>query len=97
MKTLLILALLIALAAAAFFTKPTQADFKQYIQQQQDQGLSLKGIVGSLETNRYLNSVVFHNRILWVTVTKDGQPQYLGVFGHWFKQTPTAGQSAGTP
>lgn len=92
MKTLLILVLLIALAAAAFLTKPTQADFKTYIQQGQSNMLSLKGIVNNLETSSYLNSLDFHDRILWTTVTQAGQTQYIGAFGHWFKQSAAAAQ-----
>jgi len=96
MKTLLILILILALAAVAVFTRPSQANFESYFRQQQQAGttdLSLKGIVKDYEVDSYLKSVTFHNRLLFVTVEKDGQRQYTGVFGHWFKAKPAQATS----
>ena len=96
MKTLLILVLVIALGAGAFMSKPTQADFQTFIRQQQGQtgGLSLKGILKDFEFDSYVKTLVFHDRVFWVTVEKDGQKLYVGAFTHWFKQSAPAPASS---
>jgi len=91
-KSILILVLLLALAAGAFMTRPSQADFQNYMHQQNSGNgqLSLKGLWNDYELENYLKSVTFHDRVLWVTVEKDGQRQYTGAFGHWFKSSSAA-------
>ena len=91
-KSLIILVLLLALAVVSFMTRPSQADFQNHIRQTQGAGnqLSVKGIWSDYEVESYLKSVTFHDRLLWVTVEKDGQPQYTGAFNHWFKSSTAA-------
>lgn len=86
MKTLLILILSVALAAVAVFTRPSQTDFQRYIRQQgASGGLSLSGVLKEIEMDNYLKSVTFKDHFLYVTVEKNGQRQYTGMFSHWFK------------
>ena len=91
MKKLLILVLALALLAAAFFTRPSHDSFNSYYSAQQSAaasgGLSLKGVFQNLKSGSYLNAVVFHDRLLWTTITEGDQTRYVGAFGHWFKQS----------
>jgi hypothetical protein len=95
---MLILILLVALAVGAFLTRPSQADFQTYIHQQQGGSgqVSLKGLWTDYEMESYLKAVTFHDRLLWTTVEKDGQRQFTGAFGHWFKSN-AASVPAATP
>jgi hypothetical protein len=88
-KSLIILVLLLALAVVSFMTRPSQTDFQNYIRQHQASGnqVSVKGLWNDYEVESYLKSATFHDRLLWVTVEKDGQPQYTGAFNHWFRSS----------
>lgn len=92
MKSAIIFLLLLALGAAAFFTKPSQADFKQYIVNQKtgsDKGL-LKVGWDQLQADQFVNSCTFNNRFFWVDVQKDGKTVYTGAFAHWFNHAQVA-------
>jgi hypothetical protein len=90
-KTILIVLLSLALAAAAFLTRPSEASFRaavrQHIQSQQaDTGLP-KFISDQLvewKTDAYMSQVEYKDRYLFATIEKDGQSLYSGAFGHWF-------------
>jgi hypothetical protein len=92
MKTLLILVLVVALGVGAFWSRPSRADFDAYIRSQpgHSSNVSIAGMITSLETDDYLKSAIYHDRLLWVTVEVNGQRQYVGAFNHWFKSTPPA-------
>ena len=86
MKSILILILSLALASAAFFTRPTRADFKNYIVQQGTKGdgnVFAKGW-DEYQAKNFADNCDFKDRFLWVDVQKDGQSVYTGAFSHWF-------------
>jgi hypothetical protein len=92
MKSLLILVLLVALGAAAFFTRPTEADFQTYYRQQadsKDAGL-LDTLFNPSAPGNYLKQVTYKNYLLFATIEYKGQTQYTGVFSHWFKRAAAA-------
>ncbi len=95
MKTLLILVLLVGLLAAAFFTRPSQADFKRYLtgqlqagggRQTSDVKQDLRGLANNISADAYLRTVTYHDDYLWTTVSQGDKPQYVGAFSHWFKR-----------
>lgn len=92
MKSAIILLLLLALGAAAFFTKPSQDDFKRYIVAQKtgsDKGI-LKVGWDQLQADQYVNACTFNNRFFWIDIQKDGKTVYTGAFAHWFNHAQVA-------
>ena|SRR5690242_20332486 len=89
MKTAIIFLLSVALLAAAFFTKPSEADFKRYIVEKQTQGDSnvLKAGWDQLQAEDFVKECTVSNRILWTDVKKDGKTVYTGAFAHWFNRS----------
>ena len=100
MKTLLILVLAAGLVAAAFFTRPSKADFAAYLKTQAQAGGTgsvkdaLRGLAGTLTADAYLQSITYHDHLLWVTVEQSGQTQYVGAFSHWFQRGSTGSSKA---
>ena len=98
MKTLLILVLGFGLLAAAFFTRPSKADFDAYVKTQVQAGQPagvkgmLRGLASNYSADNYLQNVAYHDHYLWVTVEQNGTSHYLGAFSHWF-QRGSAGAS----
>jgi len=94
MKTMIIFILVLALAAAAFFTRPSEDGFKQYILDQTTSGDSnlIKQIVDEGRAQQFLDECTFHDRLLWVDVQQNGNTIYTGAFSHWFNR----GQIANT-
>jgi hypothetical protein len=86
MKTLIIFVLTIALIAAAFFTRPSQASFKQKVAADMTQGDSnaLKSSWDQFQAEQFANGCEYKDRFLWVDVKKDGKTLYTGAFAHWF-------------
>lgn len=108
MKTFLILILSAALGAAAFFTRPSEADFQEWVASRlpRDQRSLPERIFGLPSTaERYLHGLVFRDRYLWVQVENaEGQIVFTGAFDHWFdrsrvvvahRQSAKAGQDTG--
>lgn len=92
-KTLLILVLSVALLAAAFFTRPSQADFSEYVTKQfgaASSGNTLERIFGKSRAEAFLDDCTFQDRYLWVEVQRDGQTIYTGAFDHWFERDALA-------
>ena len=97
-KSIIILGLVIVLAAGAFLSRPSQADFTNYykttVNPSTSKDSSFKDVLNHLEhdysADSYLKSIVFHDKLLYVTVEKDGQTQYIGAFSHWFRQNGPA-------
>ena len=86
MKTLLILLLSLALAGAAFITKPSKKSFEAYLE---DHGLkdtrsTLEKVVLPSPAQMKMGQYEFKDRVLWVDVRKDGETIYTGAFSHWF-------------
>ena len=100
MKTLLILLLAVGLLAAAFFTRPSRADFDAYMKSQVQAGGSgsvkdsLRGLANNISADSYLRTATYHDRFLWVTVDHDGRTQYVGAFSHWFQRGSTGSSKA---
>jgi hypothetical protein len=93
MKFMLIIVLLIALAAAAFFTRPSQAAFQDYYVAQAtagDSGLLKTTLDKTVATQYAKNAFTFNDHLLYVTVTKDGATVFTGAFGHWFVKDANA-------
>ena len=94
MKTILILVLSAALVASAYFTRPTQADFKEYADKTlfPPSGSVLAQLGRDAKLQSFLNDCHFKDRYLWVEVEKDGKLAYTGAFSHWFDRTGAAGK-----
>ncbi|HEY8668128.1 MAG TPA: hypothetical protein VIL86_15880 [Tepidisphaeraceae bacterium] len=88
MKTSIILVLLVALAAAAFFTRPSETSFKDYIAaQNQSQGAGILKTLGrEWKAQSLLSECKYQDKYLWVEEQVDGKPAYVGAFSHWFKK-----------
>lgn len=89
MKTTLILVLLLALAAAAVFTRPSESSFHRLVEEKTAHragggiaGATLGMLAGDLSASQY----TFQDHFLWVTVKKDGKTRYVGAFAHWFSK-----------
>ncbi len=96
MKSLIILILLIALGAAAFFTRPSEANFADWYRQQQpadEGGNILTKIFNPNSPDKYLKDSTYKNYLLFANIEHDGQTTYTGAFSHWFKRTPPAAPS----
>lgn len=87
MKTLLILILLILLSAAAYFTRPSEADFQAYAKAQigdKPRNFWDKVFNKKPESQVFLEKCEFKDRYLWVVIEKDGAAIFTGAFDHWF-------------
>src|SRR5688572_4402266 len=87
MRTILIILLLLLLAGAAFFTRPSEQDFRAHVKAQiKDKPLGFweKVLNRKAESDQFLDDCAFKDRWLWVQVEKDGQVIFTGVFDHWF-------------
>ena len=87
MKSFIILVLLVALGAAAFFTRPSEANFKEFVVQQSttaDRNFFLERPSTRRAPQRFVDGCTFNDRLLWVSVQKDGKTLYTGAFSHWF-------------
>ena len=83
MKTILLLLLTMALAAAAFFTRPSEADCKAFITNQHGQE-SLAQKIGDLIQHR---NYAVKDKYLWMDIQQDGKTVYTGAFSHFFKRS----------
>lgn len=92
MKTFIILVLSVALLAAAFFTRPSQADFGRYLTDQKTAGQAglVKVGLAQFQADQFAQSCRFNDRLLWVDVQRNGQTVYTGAFGHWFNRATVA-------
>ncbi len=86
MKSFIIFALLAGLGAAAFFTRPSQADFQKFLVTKatnDDHNIFSKGW-DEMRAKGFANSCTYNDRYLWVNVQKNGNTLYTGAFGHFF-------------
>lgn len=96
MKSTLIVVLLIALLGAAFYTRPSEADFTRYFESRQTAGDSnmVKAGWDQLKADQFVKGCTFNDRLLWVDVQKDGRTIYTGAFSHWFSRAQVANDIA---
>jgi len=94
MRSFIILVLLAALAAAMAFTKPNEADFKQYVLQrvQESADNKLEQFTAALQVKGFLDSCTYQNYYLWSTISKDGKVIYVGALSHWFAREDFPGR-----
>lgn len=89
-KSLIILVLLILLSAGAFVSRPKPADFKPFIKQKMEQ--NAKGLGGRLladfRVDNYVDRCTISDRLLWITVERDGKRVYTGAFNRWWGNDP---------
>jgi len=86
MKSFIIFVLLLALGAAAYFTRPSQDDFKRFVVQQKtknDHGFFTKAIDQTV-AQQFADSCTYRDRFLWTDVQRDGKTVFSGAFAHWF-------------
>jgi len=88
MKTVIIIALFLALLAAAFFTRPDQHDFKSFIVKEQTKTDTndFKKAIDQTIAEKYADHCQFKDRLLWVDVQREGRTIYTGAFAHWFNR-----------
>jgi hypothetical protein len=87
MKTALIVILSMALAIGAFLSRPTEADFKDFVAAHAvpEQRPAPQRNARPSRARNPLESAEFCDRILWVEIRdKDGKTLYAGLFSHWW-------------
>lgn len=92
LKTLLIFVLGVGLAAAAVFTRPNEAGFRDYLTGARPRTGSSVDVprpfatpLSESDAERYADACTLTDRILWVDVRgADGKVLYTGAFAHWF-------------
>ena len=91
-KTLLILLLSLALLAAAFFTRPSERDFRELVVDHlgANSGNPVDQIFNRGRAEAFLATCEFKDRYLWVEVRRDGQTEFTGAFAHWFNRAALA-------
>jgi hypothetical protein len=87
-KTLLILVLAIALAAAAFFTRPAPATLKAQVRTDIEASSDnfLEKIAVDLRTRSFMERVQIKDRLLWLDAVREGEVVYTGAFARWFRR-----------
>ena len=85
MKTALIVILSMALAIGAFLSRPTEADFKDFVAAHAPEPRQSQRNVRATRARNPLEGAEFCDRILWVEIhDKDGKTLYAGLFSHWW-------------
>ncbi len=88
-KSLLIIFLSGALAAAAFITRPGKRELMLYLLD--NQGTSATPSQSDFDfAERAARDATFKDRILWTDVERDGKVIYTGLFSHWISRTDSA-------
>src|SRR4051812_982514 len=97
MKTFFISLLTLTLLAAAVFTRPSAASFRDFVTGAESRvapSVALPGPAGGAisgsDAQHYLDGCTVSDRILWVDVSRDGKTIYTGAFGHWFGHAAAA-------
>lgn len=88
-RLILIILLLGALCGAAYFTRPTEADFHAYVKSHiadKPRGFWDKVLDKKTDSEKFLEGCVFKDNWLWVTVEKDGKPVLIGAFDYWIER-----------
>jgi len=94
MKSFIIFLLVLALGAAAFFTRPSQDDFKRYVVQYQtrDDHNVISTAIDKSIAERFADTCTIKDHYLWVNVEKDGKTVFTGAFAHWFSHAAVKDQ-----
>ena len=89
-KSLIILVLAVALSAGAFLSRPKPAEFKPFIKQKIEQDAKSLGgkLMAGFQVDHYVDSCTINDRLLWVSVQRDGKTVYTGAFNHWWGNDP---------
>src|SRR5690554_2603271 len=97
-KSLLILALLIIVAAGSFLSRPDEENFRQYfVCQNQSSGSQLEQFSGNVNLHQYLGDLKYRDRYLWTQVDREGELEYLGLFSRWFHLGDGEVRMSGSP
>jgi hypothetical protein len=100
MKTLIILILVAVLITGLFLSKPSEASFAAYLnsQNQSAQPQTMKDVgkelLGGIIGQAKAATLVYDDHFLWATEDLNGQSQYFGMFGHWWKKSTPATPAA---
>jgi hypothetical protein len=90
MKSFLIVILSLALTTAAFFTRPTEADFREFVADRvpkDRRSLAEKLLRFPSPADQATKEMVFKDRYLWVQVEdKTGKVLYTGAFSYWLER-----------
>ena len=89
MKNILIGMLCLALAIAAFLTRPTEGDFRAFardLAERQKQG-ALGEPGRRAAAGPSLAKAEFKDCWLWVELRVDGKTLFAGVFNHWWDKS----------
>ena len=111
MKSAVIVILSVALSAAAFFTRPTEGDFQEFVAQRvakDRRSLPERILRFPSPTDQATRGMVFKDRFLWSQVEDaEGRVLYTGAFSHWLtrggglperrKARPDAGRKPDQP
>jgi len=86
MKSLLILILFIALVAAAFLSRPSEASFNDKVKKDRESNPSglVARISSDVSADLYAQSFHYNDHYLWTSMDRGGKAVYVGLFGHWF-------------
>jgi hypothetical protein len=89
-KSLIILVLVVVLSAGAFVSRPKPAEFKPFIKQQIEQNAKSFGgrLLADFQVDRYVDISTINDRLLWVSVQREGKTVYTGAFNHWWGNDP---------
>jgi hypothetical protein len=110
MKNFLIIVLSLALAAAAFATRPSEPQFRVYLKggdpasaaaaavaERGTAGQKIFKILGRLGGEEpQARDYTFRDCYLWVDVQREGRTVYVGAFAHYFDVSRFGGGTNGT-
>lgn len=93
-KSLIILVLAVLLCGGAYLSRPSEADFREYLAEHRktNAGNTLSDILGGWRLESELSGSVFKDRYLWVTVEQGGRTAFVGAFSNFW---PTKATGAG--
>jgi len=92
MKSALIFLLLIVCLGGAALSKPSEDDFKRFINAKatQKDANFLQAGLNEAKVDMFVQNCTFVNRIFWVNVTQNGHTIYTGAFAHFFNRAQIA-------
>jgi len=94
MKAIIPLAVVvIVVAAGAYFTRPSEADFDAYVRAKS--GNEHHSMADNLQAFASGQTMVYHDHLFWVIGEQGGKTRYVGAFEHWFDRGMI--QSSKTP
>lgn len=89
MKSFIIMCLAVALAAAAFYTRPGQRELVFHLIDTEAAKAERSWRKSDAEkADKLAKDITIRDRLLWVEAEKDGQVIYTGAFAHWYENTP---------